>query len=111
METKSVNNNKINETTFKQKNITVTHTENPKNSEEKTLNDIVNKYSKHRINNEFNMFRSIFKNFNQTNSNNVNIKEVNSRIVESINNIRDDKLFDNFKKYQKNLITNSAHNK
>ncbi len=55
-------------------------------NEENKIKDIVKKYSTHGGTDELMVFENIFRNFNQTNSNKIDIKEINKKIKASINN-------------------------
>jgi hypothetical protein len=64
---------------------------NPSKNEEKALDNIINKYSAHKGSDELAVFENIFRNYNQTNSNKVDVKEVNRQIKETMKTIGNNK--------------------
>ena len=49
-------------------------------------NSIINKYASHVAETELNLFEEMFKNYNMTNSNKIDINEVNNKIEQTIEN-------------------------
>lgn len=68
-------------------------------SEKTTIDDIVNKYSSHKATDELKIFTHLFKNYNHTNTKDIDIKEVNNSIENAIQH-----------KEMKNLMLNEKEN-
>jgi hypothetical protein len=74
---KSINDSKQTKTHFENKN-------NSNNSADNAVRSIIDKYSFHNGSDELAIFENMFRNYNQTTSNKIDIEEVNRKIQETI---------------------------
>jgi hypothetical protein len=103
------NENKINESQIKNPN----HPE-IENSVDEKINKIINKYSKHQVTEELDVFSKMFKNYNSTNTKNIDIKNVNNQIqnvlkINGINNILDNKKENKDIQNKQHLVTKNKN--
>ena len=60
--------------------------QNKKNKKENSVDSIINKYKSDSIDKEIKIFNGIFKNYNSTNTKQIDVKAINNKIKNSIKN-------------------------